>query len=355
MKTRRTVVATALLALLAIVAVIVAGAVASSRAAPAAAAGPVVLTVKHNGTAVKTYTLDDMKALPVYSGYAGFITSGGTVHGPDPVTGVKVADVLQDAFGAAMTTEQSVDVHAPDDYGMTYTYGQIVEGTPFEMINATTKQVEPSKAALSSILVYARNGIPLEPFDTATGDGEGPLRFYIAQLTDENQIMDGSLSVSGVSTLNLRDQALPEWSLKLVGLKIRGVRQVVKESRNAIEGCSRPGCHGSGRTISGVRWRGVPLWRLLGVVDGGARHKGHSYNATLARKGYRIRLFNAAGKYVTISSKITPYRNGIVLANQARGAVLKSRYYPLRLVGPAKWIPSSKRLGRIVKIKMLPW
>ena len=93
----------------------------------------------------------------------------------------------------------------------------------------------------------------------------------------------------------------------------------------------------------------------MGVVDGGASHKGHSYNAALARKGYRIRLYDAAGKYVTISSKVTPRRDSIVLANQVGGAVLGTGYYPLRLVGPTKFVPASKRLGRIVRIRMLPW
>jgi len=332
---------------LVLLAVAAAGAVVPGGTPKAAAADSVVLTVKHDGVMVKEYTLADVKALTPYVGYAGFITSGGTVNGPDAVTGVRITDVLQDAFSTAMTSGQSVDVHASDDYGMTYSYNQIVNGTPFDMINAVTKQVEAARARPAAVLVYIREGAPL-PAD------DGAFRFYAAQLTDVGQVMDGSLSVYDVSTLNLRDQALPEWGLKLVGLKIKGKRQTITEPRNAIEGCSRPGCHGSSRVISGNRWSGVPLWRLMGVVDGGARHKGHSYNAALARRGYRIRFFNAAGRCVTISSKGTAYRNGIVMANQVNGAVPGTKYYPLRLVGPAKYVPGSKRLGRIVKIVMLP-
>jgi len=98
---------------------------------------------------------------------------------------------------------------------------------------------------------------------------------------------------------------------------------------------------------------------LIGQVDGG---KDMTYNAALARKGYRIRLYSASGKTVTLSSKITVQRvsgklvprSSIVVANSAGGAALTSSYSPLRLVGPAKYVPASKRLGRITKIVMLP-
>lgn len=347
-KTRMSLVLAAGLVLAALLAVVLAGVVVPGGASQARAGEPVVLTVKHAGTTVKTYTLSELKAVTPYAGFAGFITSGGTVNGPDAVTGVKIADVLQDATGTAMTSEESVDVHAPDDYGMTYSYDQIVNGTPFDMISTSTKQLEPAVGPLSAVLVYERAGVPL------TGE-EGSLRFYAAQPTSAAQVMDGSLSVYNVSSLNLRDQALPEWGLKLIGLKIKGTRQIVTEPRNSVEGCSRPGCHGSSQTVAGQRWSGVPLWRLMGVVDGGASHKGHSYNAALARRGYRIRFFDAAGHSTTISSKITPFRNSIVVANQVGGAVPGTSFYPLRLVGPTRYIPASKRLGRIVKIKMLPW
>ncbi len=64
MKIRKTLVATALLALLAVAAVIVAGAVVPGAAPQAQAADPVVLTVTGNGQS-KTFTMAELKALPV--------------------------------------------------------------------------------------------------------------------------------------------------------------------------------------------------------------------------------------------------------------------------------------------------
>ena len=338
-----------------LLAIAIAGAVVPGGTSQAAAADPIVLTVEHEGVVVKTYTMTDVQALTAYAGYAGFLTTGGAVHGPDPVTGVSLVTVLQDA-GFTMTSGQSVDVHADDGFGKTFGYDLVVNGAGYGMFNATTQASETPSEPLAAILVYQRNGVALLPFDATHPDGEGPLRFYMAQADDENQVMEGSDSVKGVSILNLRDQPVTDWKLKLVGLKIKGKRQVATENRLAIQTCATPNCHKSGWSEQGSpqAWTGVPLWRLIGVVDGGARHKGHSYNAALARRGYRIRLFNAAGKYVTIGSKGTVYRDRIIMANQLNGAALDTKYAPLRLLGPAKYVPGSKRLGRIVRIVMLP-
>ena len=270
-----------------LLAVAIAGAVVPGGTPKAAAADPIVLTVQHEGVVVKTYTLADVQALTAYSGYAGFMTTGGTVSGPDPVTGVSLVTVLQDA-GFTMTSGQSLDVHAPDGFGGTFGYDMVVNGSPYGMFNAATKAAESAKEPLAAILVYLRGGVALVPFDAAHPDGDGPLRFYMAQADDENQVMEGSDSVKGVSILNLRDQPVTDWKLKLVGLKIKGKRQVATENRLAIQTCATPNCHKSGWSEQGSSqaWTGVPLWRLIGVVDGGARHKGHSYNAALARRGF---------------------------------------------------------------------
>ena len=219
MRHRSLVAGAALLLLCAVAAVFAAGALLPSGAAPARAADAVVLTVKHAGATVKQYTLADIEALTPYDGYAGFMTSGLTVHGPDPVTGVSLVTVLHDA-GLDLAAGQSVNLLASDGYPANLTYDQVVNGTGFDIFNATTTQEEPAATAVTAVLVYKRNGAELVPFDPGTGEGEGPLRFYAAQLTDTNQVMEGSVSVSGVATFDVLDQPITEYSLKLIGLKI---------------------------------------------------------------------------------------------------------------------------------------
>ena len=341
------------LVVLAVVAVFVAAAVVPGGASQARAVDPVVLTVNHNGTFVKSYTQSDLAALGAYSGYAGIINSGGVVTGPDPVQGVALKVVLADALGAtAFTAQQSLDIYSPSPapYIQTLTYAQVEEASPstFVMTDATTKQPVTTLAdTLSSVLVWASGN----PLTTLPAD-QGPLRFYVADAQNDNVVMVGSMSVFDVTQLNVRDQVLPPWNVKLVGLKINGTRPTDTIDQNTYQSCSAEGCHGAvWKSAAGQRFTGVPLYLLMGEVDGG---KDMTYNAALARAGYRIRLYNAAGKYVTLSSKVTVRRSSVLVANGVSGAALGAATYPLRLVGPTKYVPSSQRLGSITKIVMLP-
>ncbi len=75
-----------------------------------------------SGSLVKQYTLADLEALPALRRLRRLHEQCRQPHapkvGPEAVTGVKVLDVLADAFpGTGLTAQQSVDVHAPDNYG----------------------------------------------------------------------------------------------------------------------------------------------------------------------------------------------------------------------------------------------
>ena len=196
MKTKRkSLIAGALVLLVALLVVGFAGADVPGGTSQARADEAVILTVNHGSDVIKTYTLTQLKALPVYSGYAGFVTSGNSIYGPDPVQGVKVSDVLQDALGTALADQQSADIRAgSDSYTASLSYNQIVNGTPFPMFNATSGGAEAAKDTVSCVLVYSRNGGPLDA-------DEGNLRLYAAQPTDQHQVMEGSTSVHSVTGL----------------------------------------------------------------------------------------------------------------------------------------------------------
>ena len=97
----------------------------------------------------------------------------------------------------------------------------------------------------------------------------------------------------------------------------------------------------------------MPLFLCIGKVDGGKGHGGYgAYNEALARKGYRIKLTSATGKYVIIGSRTIINKDKIVLANKLMGSELTATYFPLRLVGPR--IGARNFLGRITRIQLLP-
>ena len=356
MRKRRDWIVVVIVAVLLAAGVVLAGTVAPGATGRASAAGTpspspsVVLQVEHNGTVVKAYTLDELEALTPFPGYAGFRNSAGSVTGPEAVTGVKVTDIVQDALSAPLASSQSVDVVDVDpsgNYGMTYSSDQLFNLTGFTMYNAAApnKEVAPSSftGPLGAVLIYSDPGQKVMPAD------EGPLRFVVADTINEGALMVGSDSVYAVNTLNVRDFVAKNWSLKLTGLKIKGKRPTRTITRNDFQGCAQPNCHGSSYKAAGNTWSGVPLYLLVGEVDGG---KDMTYNAALAHKGYRIRLTSTTGKVRYVSSRTIIYKSRIVLADQLNGAVLGKSLFPLRLMGPK--LASSQKLGRIRSVALLP-
>jgi DMSO/TMAO reductase YedYZ molybdopterin-dependent catalytic subunit len=347
MKFRTTVVAAVLVTVLAIAAV--AAAAAFSPATPQArASDPVVLTVTGQGGQQKTFTMTQLKALTNYTGWFGFVNSAGTVYAPEPIVGVKLTDVLAEVGG--MEALNACDVTAVDDYGMTYTYDQVVQNSGVQLYNATTKEKEDAKAPWSFVLVWEQNGSPL-PSDV------GPLRLVVAQESNVNQIADGHLMVKWVDRVSLRG-AVAEWKVKMYGLKRKnGTRQTYTLDRVSYDSCAAPGCHGFSwvNPTTKKTWSGVPLFLCVGKVDGGAGHDSYgAYNEALALKGYRIKLVSSTGKYAIVGSRTVRNRTNIILANKLMGSDLTTAYYPLKLVGPTKRVASRAQIGRITKIYLLP-
>lgn len=346
MRIRRTVLATALLALLAVVAVLVAGAV-SPGAPQARGADPVVLTVTGNGQS-KTFTMSQLKALTTYTGYFGFVNSAGTVYRPEQVVGVRMDDVLAEVGG--MTTLNACDVGASDGYGMTFTYDQLINKNGVQLYNIDGKTKEAPKSPWTFALVWEQNGQPL-PNDV------GPLRLVVAQDSDVGQVADGHYMVKWVNRVTLRG-AVADWKVKMYGLKDKkGKRQTYTLDRGSFDSCAAPGCHGFSWVNPSTEktWSGVPLFLCVGKVDGGSGHDSYgAYNERLALKGYRVKLVGANGKAAIIGSRTIRNRTKILLANKLMGSELTAENYPLKLVGPRQYVPASTSIGRISKIYLLP-
>jgi hypothetical protein len=334
-------------ALFLVAAVVLVGAAVPGGTPQAAAADPVVLTLTGNGQ-TKTFTMAELKALPVYAGYAGFVNSAGTVTPPWPVKGVKVTDLMETVGG--IPDGQSLDVTASDDYGMTFTYSEAVNGA-ITVYDATTKKEEAPDAPISMVLVYEENGAAITPSPT----GDGPLRLVFAQSENVGQIADGHLFVKWVDRIGLRNAVVP-WEVKMYGLKDKkGQRQTYTLDRMTYDSCATPGCHGSSwlEPATQKTWTGVPLFLCIGKVDGGKGHGGYgAYNEALALKGYRIKLTSATGATAIIGSRTIRNVETIILANKLMGSDLGPDYYPLRLVGPK--IGSKSFVGQITKIQLLP-
>ena len=332
------------------VALFVALAGSATTVSPALAVETPALTVV-GSTGTVELSLEQVQALVAYEGYAGMKNSAGTITAPHPVKGVAISDLA--ALVGGIGDNDSVTVRASDGYGMTYTHAQVTGGG-WTAYDPLTKDIVTPTQPFTMIVGYGENKddqgayLPIPPAPA----GEGPLRVFIAQ-PEAGQVVDGHLLVKWVNRVEI-GQEKPDWKVRMYGLWTRNhTRQTYTLDRSSYLSCVAPGCHGSRYTdAKGRVWTGVPLFLCIGKVDGGKGHGGYgAYNEALALRGYRIRLFNASGRYVTIGSRLIMNRSRIILANKCNGKELTSAY-PLRLVGPR--LTTSQWIGRISKIRLLP-
>ena len=327
----------------------------------------VVLQVGHNGAFVKEYTLADLQALPasspgaaVFNGWTGFMNSGNIVYGPDAVSGIALSDVLEDVLGAPLGANQSVEFIGSDDYVQTYSDAQLTNVDQMtQLYDATTKKPVSSTSytgPFAPILLYSDPaGHVFDPSPPPAGDG--PLRLAVADgnATSENVVMTGSDSVKYLVKLNVVDSVAKDWSLKLTGLKINGVRQTRTIRRNDYSSCvnCHEFSHNGAYTTLAHKWRGVPLYMLVGEVDGGNTM---TFNAVRATKGYRVEVISSTGLKRIVSSRLIVYqgdgRRNVVLAWTRDGLTLGSSTFPLRLVGPR--LKASQEIGRVTRVVLLP-
>jgi DMSO/TMAO reductase YedYZ molybdopterin-dependent catalytic subunit len=119
--------------------------------------GPVVLTLVGE-TGQKQFTIDQLQALPAYSGYAGIKSSTGVITLPAEYTGVRLSDLT--ALVGGISRANGVTLVAKDGYGMTFSYAQIMEHAFTAYDPATGAEQTPSKD-LTVVIAYAREGKPL--------------------------------------------------------------------------------------------------------------------------------------------------------------------------------------------------
>ena len=106
-------------------------------------------------------------------------------------------------------------------------------------------------------------------------------------------------------------------------------------------------------------WAGIPLWRLVGLVDD---KNPKTFNAALAAKGYSVQVIGLDGRPLRLSStdKSWVHNRTALVADKENGAALSFGSlstldpgtwlpgWPAQLVGPS--VPSGPDTGGIVKI-----
>ncbi len=278
------------------------------------------------GDETMAYTLDEIRAMPSYTAGAGFKKSTGTVVGPFNYTGVNIT-YLADLVGGIAPSE-SMKITASDGYSMIYTYAQVM---------GEIATYEGTTGPLTMVLAYEEDGDPI------SGDYGGPLR--VAFVGPDSPITDGHFWVKYVSQIEILG-GVEEWNLTLMGATVDIT------DRSAFESCAAASCHGVSWTDDKSReWRGIPLWRLVGVVDDAHNETAkHYFNDTVAGNGYNVTVIAGDGCSKKFNSTIVARNNDIILANELNGTVLPEKYFPLRLTGPA--LEKSEMVRGVVEIRI---
>jgi len=309
-------------------------------ATPAPATAPVPTEKPAEGASLqvdgpagsRTFSLEELKTLPVTEGWGGTKSSTGKITTPTLFRGVALEDLAK--LAGTFDASTALNVVAKDGYATTFSYDQITTGA-FTAFDPGTgdelKRAEPLKV----IVAYERDGQPIPE------ESDGSLRLAI--VTPKNdQVTDGHWAVKWVRQIVLKP-ASAEWTLHLEGA-------IVEEmDRNTFESGAAPNCHlAQWADADGKVWSGIPLYYLMGRVDDVVRHEGDAFDAPLAEKGYEVDVVAADGYKVTFDSAWLTYNKTVILAIFVDGEPLPEDVFPLRLVGSS--LKKSEMVGAVAQI-----
>lgn len=281
----------------------------------------------------KSFTLDQIKALPMTQGWGGNKSSAGVITTPASFKGVALKDLVN-AAGGTFDDSMGVTLTAKDGYSMTFSYDQVMNGN-FTVYDPVTGAELANHDPLTAILAYEQDGKPLDP------DQDGTLRLQVVSARN-NQVVDGHWTEKWVLQMDVKSVG-QSWRLKLHGAIMQPV------DRASFQSCASPDCHGATwKDENGQTWAGVPLWLLVGQVDDASSHGTGAFNDALAAAGYKVDLVGADGTTITLDSKSIQRDGNIIVAFLVNDAELPDKYYPLRLVGSD--VQQDQMIGQIQMI-----
>lgn len=290
---------------------------------------PILMLTSPSGS--QALTLAQLKALPATEGWAGIKTSVGTIVQPARYKGVSLINLgnLVGGLGA----DAVVEIVAADGYAMTMSHNEAANGKFVTYDPATGNEIAYGDA-LQVVVAYELEGKPL-PEDT-----DGTLRLVIMG-SKNGQVTDGHWSVKWVE--NIIVKRVRDWTLQLEGHLMENMDRRTFEEGTASCCHRRPWVDAEGNT-----WVGIPLWRLVGLVDDEVRHQILAFNAPLAAQGYEIQVVGADGYTASLDSQRVMYNMDILVAHLMNDQELEDQYFPLRLVGPG--LENSDMVGQVAKI-----
>jgi hypothetical protein len=161
----------------------------TSLATTTSARAEMVLRVA-GSSVTKTFTMDDLKALPATEGWGGWKNQLGNITQPTLLKGVAVRALMDTVGGGS-----SIVAVASDGYEQTFAAGDLNGGVS-TYDPATGDVVSTIGGSLSIIIAYSEGGM-------AIGSGQGPLRIAFVS-PGKDQVTDGSNWVKWVVEIRVQ-------------------------------------------------------------------------------------------------------------------------------------------------------
>jgi DMSO/TMAO reductase YedYZ molybdopterin-dependent catalytic subunit len=136
----------------------------------------------------KTLTLDEVRALPAVTGWAGIKNSVGKITQPALHKGVALEELLRMVGGAG--PEYAIEVTAKDGFATTLSYDEGIKGNLITYDPISGNEIKIGDA-LQVIVAYERDGQPLPE------ESDGSLRLAVISPRN-NQVTDGHWAVKWV-------------------------------------------------------------------------------------------------------------------------------------------------------------
>jgi len=271
-----------------------------------------------------------MGRLPSFESEGGLETSAGSLQDNANYTGVKLSTLL--ALVGGMNSSCALNVTASDGYNMVLTYDQ-VQGLNFTTYSPVTGAEVSNTQPFILALAYYENGVNL------TSD-IGPLRLVI--LGSQDMLTDGHLWVYEISTLQIVPSVV-DWTLLLDGPNPYNMTREYFEAGLSWHNATWVDSNNNA-------WFGIPLWYLVGFMEGPNGTNRMEFNDTLANEGYTVNVINGQGTTQSFNSTYVANNDNIIVAEALNGAPLPAPYWPLRICGPG--LTGSEMLVNVVEIQM---
>ncbi|HOV66840.1 MAG TPA: PKD domain-containing protein, partial [Methanoregulaceae archaeon] len=251
----------------------------------------------------------------------------------------------QEAFNRTLLEQgYTITVIAPD-YQKSFTSGEVAFNSNY--IVANTLNGAPLPAQINGKNVWPLKLVGVNATGGKSVGNISEIRLEGVPITVPTVSPTRTVTPSPTITVT----PAPTWTIKL-----SGYTDYTVTSQFWDEAMSCGGHTGIYRDATG-EWMGLPLWRLVGLVDDQLGHEVliGAYNQTLAEMGYTVRVIAGDNYNRTFTSQEIIRSDNYLLASRLNGTALPvqingKNVWPVKLVGANA--TGGKSIGNVVEIRL---